>query len=466
MQKLDNKQVIVIGLGASGEAAVRLLLSERAKVTAVDSADSAELRKRAEELRKLGADVQLGVAALDRADFALGIVSPGVPADSPLIKPLEEAGVQLLSEFELGWQRALCLSIGITGTNGKTTTTELVARLLTEHQRKTIAAGNIGLPVCDVVAQSRSLDFLTLEVSSFQLERTQFIRPAIAVLLNLTPDHLDRYPTMTDYALAKARIFANQQSFDWAIVQSEALAMLLSLGVKVPAKRITFSAVNQRADLYYDRGLLISRLPGWEGVLIDLSKTKLCGPHNAENLLAAFAVGRVLRMPLESMCTALSTYEPAPHRCELVAEIDGVKFVNDSKATNVDAVAKAIQAMPVGERGEPNLWLIAGGRDKGFDYYDIGPLLSRRVKAAHLIGETRDKLRSAWGLFTPCVSHETLEEAVTGAARAAVSGDIVLFSPACASFDMFRDYRHRGEMFRKAVKKRAVNTTGGADAGQ
>ena len=460
MRDLLDKQVIVVGLGSSGEAAALLLLEEGAKVTVVDQGDSPALKTKAAELRKLGADVQLGATGLKGTSFMLAVVSPGVSPTGPLVKPLDDAGVPVISELELGWRHALCMNIAITGTNGKTTTTELVAHLLSETQRDTIAAGNIGLPVCNVAKQTRDLDFLTLEVSSFQLERIQFFRPSVAVLLNITPDHLDRYASMVEYARAKARIFENQQTFDWAIVQSEALAMLRTQGVKVPSKVMTFSTVNQRADIYFDRGLLISRVAGWEGVLLDMAKTNLRGPHNAENLMAALAVGRVLRIPLEEMRRAFSSYKPAAHRCELVAEIDGVKFINDSKATNLDAVAKAIQSLPTIEGGKPNVWVIAGGKDKGFDFYEIGPLLSRRVKGAFLIGETREKLRAAWSLFTPCMPKDSLLEAVREAAQSAVSGDVVLLSPACSSFDMFTDYRHRGEVFRQAVMELNGSPTG------
>jgi hypothetical protein len=236
-----------------------------------------------------------------------------------------------------------------------------------------------------------------------------------------------------------------------AIVQSEALAQMRSLNLPIPSKVITFSANNRRADIFLDRGLLVSRLPDWTGPLLDLDHCRLRGPHNAENIMAALAVGRVLRLPLEQMAEAVKSYAPAAHRCELVAEIDGVQFVNDSKATNLDAVHKAIQAMPTGAGGEANLWLLAGGKDKGFDYHDIGPLLSQRVKGAFLFGETREKIRAAWSLFTPCTLCETLLEAFAEAAKCALPGDVVLLSPACSSFDQFQNYQHRGEVFRQAV---------------
>jgi UDP-N-acetylmuramoylalanine--D-glutamate ligase len=244
----------------------------------------------------------------------------------------------------------------------------------------------------------------------------------------------------------------NQQPFEWAIVQSEALAQLRALGVRIPSKLITFSANNRRADLSLDRTLLISQLEGWTGPLLNLEECRLSGPHNAENLMAALAVGRVLRIPLETMVASLKRYQPAAHRCELVAEINGVKFINDSKATNLDAVQKALLSVPAAHPGQPNVWLIAGGRDKGFEYYEIGPLLSQRVKGAQLIGEAREKIRAAWSLFTPCAIADSLLEAVTQAARNAVAGDVVLLSPACSSFDQFQNYQHRGEVFRQVVK--------------
>jgi len=303
-----------------------------------------------------------------------------------------------------------------------------------------------------VVDQTGDLDFLTLEVSSFQLETIRFFRPVVGVLLNITPDHLDRYLGMPDYALAKARLFMNQQPFDWAIVQSQALARLSALNVTLPSKVITFSADDRDADLSLDRTLLVSRLDGWAGPLLNLEDCRLSGPHNAENAMAALAVGRVLRVPLEIMVESLKSYEPAAHRCERVAEINGVKYVNDSKATNLDAVQKALLTMPQGRGGGPNVWLIAGGRDKAFEYDTIGPLLAQRVKGAFLIGESREKIRAAWSCFTPCTPVDSLLEAVAEAARNAVAGDVVLLSPACSSFDQFRNYQHRGDVFRQAVQ--------------
>jgi UDP-N-acetylmuramoylalanine--D-glutamate ligase len=461
MIPLENKRVLVLGLGASGLAAIDLLRHHGATVWALDSAETELLQGEADRLRATGVQVQLGVASPPSERVDLTVVSPGVPWTNPVLKQLVDRNVPIISELELGYQHSRCLNISITGTNGKTTTTELVERMLKQNQIRTMAAGNIGLPLCSITELTKDLDFLTLEVSSFQLEGTQVFRPAIAVLLNITPDHLDRYAAMADYVRAKARLFMNQQAFDWAIVQSEALAQLRSLNVQIPSKIITFSAVDDRADICLDRGLLISRMAEWSGPLLDMDHCLLRGPHNAENLMAALAVGRVLRIPLEAMVESLKTYMPPAHRCELVAEINGVKFINDSKATNVDALHKALLSIPSRSGGEANIWLIAGGKDKGFEYHEVGPLLSQRAKGAFLLGETREKLRAAWGLFTPCRLVDSLLEAITEAARNAVPGDVVLLSPACSSFDQFRNYQHRGDVFRQAVKELESMAPGG-----
>ena len=462
----ENKTVLVVGLGASGIAASTLLLKQGAKVVVVDDHDSEELRQQAALLRGDGAEVSLAVRDVPGRDFDFVVVSPGVPPTSPLMGEVVRRGIPVIGEFELGYQHSLCLNVSITGTNGKTTTTELVARLLVQNQFKTVAAGNIGKPVCSVVDQTSKLDFLTLEVSSFQLETIQYFRPVIAVLLNLTPDHLDRHANMEEYIRAKARIFTNQQAFDWAIIQSEAYAQLKQLDITIPSKIITFSATDPKADIFLDRGMIISRIDGWTGPLLDMDNCLLRGPHNAENLMAALAVGRVLRIPLGAMVDSLKTYAPAAHRCELVAEVNGVKFINDSKATNLDAVQKAVMSMPAAAGGQPNVWLIAGGKDKGLQFHDIGPLLSQRVRGAFLFGETRQKLQSAWSLFTPCTVVNTLVEAVTEAAKSASPGDVVLLSPACSSFDQFQNYQHRGDVFRQAVQNLQLSRpapTGGAN---
>jgi UDP-N-acetylmuramoylalanine--D-glutamate ligase len=465
MSQWKLRRVLVLGLGASGMAAAELLLRAGSRVIVADRANNPGLETQAQVLRGRGAEVILGGAQAPEGAFDLCVVSPGVPCAGPWVTALRQRGVPIIGELELGYQFSLCPNIAVTGTNGKTTTTELIARILLHTNRKTVAAGNIGLPLCQVAEKTKELDILTLETSSFQLETIQFFRPTVAVLLNITPDHLDRYANMVEYTRAKGRVFMNQQSFDWAILQKEALLQLQAVGVEVKSKIITFSATDASADITLDRGLLISRLPDWAGPLMDMDLAKLRGPHNAENLMAALATGRVMRLPLAEVVSALQSYTPARHRCELVAEVGGVKFVNDSKATNVDAVQKALLTIPRPSGDKPNIWLIAGGKDKGFSYHELGPYLAERVKGAFLIGETREKIRAAWSLFTPCTLMNSLLEAVNEAARLAQPGDVVLLSPACSSFDMFQNYQHRGEVFREAVQALAAAHGGVAENG-
>ncbi|MBR90339.1 MAG: UDP-N-acetylmuramoyl-L-alanine--D-glutamate ligase [Verrucomicrobiales bacterium] len=460
MDSVAGKRVVVMGLGVSGLAACRLLLAEGANVTAVDAGNSEALRVRGRSLEAEGATVHLGLNGKLAGEYDLVVISPGVPTSNPTAQTLHAAGIPIIGELELGWRHSLCLSIGITGTNGKTTTTELMAALLNYAQRPTVAAGNIGTPVCEVASLTRDLDVLTLEVSSFQLEAVDQFRPTVGILTNLTPDHLDRYEDMEDYIRAKARLFENQQPFDWAIVQHEALEQLRELGLEPVAKRVTFSARCSDADLYLDRSLIVSRLPEWTGPLLDLEECQLTGPHNAENLMAVLAAGRVMGLALEDMREALAAYEPLPHRCEFVAEVDGIKFYNDSKGTNVDALRRALEAMPAGPEGDKNVWLIAGGQDKEMHFHDAGPELSRRVKEAFLIGEARDKIRAAWSLFTACQSVETLAGCLRLTRRKANPGDVVLLSPACASFDMFENYQARGNAFRQLVLQAAKESVG------
>lgn len=442
---------LVIGLGRSGRAAAEWLRRQGVRVVAVDAEDTPELRRTASALGELGVAVRLGGAGPVNEPVDLAVLSPGVPTEQPLVRQLQQRGVPVLAELELGCRFLRCPYVGITGTNGKTTTTELVERMLNHCGRCTVAAGNIGLPVCAVVEKSDQYAILTLEVSSFQLETIEQFRPRVAVLLNVTPDHLDRYAGMDDYRRAKARIFLNQQADDWAVVQWDAWEQMQALSLPVNARRILFSATRAGGDFWLERGVIHSRLPGWEGAVLDLRQGRLRGVHNAENLMAALAVAYALALPRESALEALKTYAPAPHRCEWVADIKGVQYINDSKATNVDAVRKAILSMPQAETSGPNIWLIAGGKDKGLEFHELGPLLAQRVKGVFLIGEMRHKMRAAWHLYVPCELVEDLPTAVKMAAAKAAPGEVVLLSPACSSFDQFRDYQHRGDVFRDTV---------------
>ena len=452
MLELANKQILVIGLGGRGLAACEFLRRSGANVVGVDHANSHDLRCGADRLRPLGIEVALGVSAPPERDFSLAILSSVLPTNTPLVEAVRRSKVQLISELELGIQQSQCLSIAVAGTNGKGTTAELIERVLLHNHRKTVLAGDRARPVCSIIEQTKELDYLILQIDSFQLEITEMLRPSVAVLTNLAPDHLDRYSSVEAYERVNARLFRDQQALDWAIVQSETLTRLRELNLPLPAKVITFSASDRTADLYLDRGLLLSRIPNWSGPLLDMQYCQLRGAHNAENLMAAIAVGHVLRLPLEAVVDPIKTYAAGPHRFELVAEINSIQFINDSKATNMDALHKAICATRPGPRGEPNLWLIAGGKDKGVEFHQVGPLLSQRVKRAFLLGEAGERICSAWSPFTPCTVAGSLLEAVAEAAKNATSGDVVLLSPACSSWDQFRNHKHRAEVFCQAVK--------------
>lgn len=441
----SGKNIAILGAGGSGYAAAALALSCGAKASVFDSGNAEKLAPAVERFAALGAPLTCGEPALSApGKFDFTVISPGIDASWPIARAFAAASGELIGEIEFAWRAAgdeRAPVIGITGTNGKTTTTSLIEEMLRAAALKVVAAGNIGLPYCDVVRSGERHDWVVLELSSFQLETVSSFSPRIAVWMNFAPDHMDRYASLGDYYAAKFRIFENLAPGALAIHKLEC-----ELGLT--ARSSLFSAFREGGDYSYAGGAIHHPASGRS---FDFSSCELQGKHNAENVMAALAVGRVLRIPLETMVDALKSYEPAAHRCELVAEAGGVKFINDSKATNLDAVHKALLAVPASQPGEPNVWLIAGGRDKGFEYHDIGPLLSQRVKGAFLIGETREKIRAAWSLFTPCALKDSLIEAVNEAAASAVAGDVVLLSPACSSFDQFQNYQHRGDVFRQAV---------------
>jgi UDP-N-acetylmuramoylalanine--D-glutamate ligase len=437
---LHNKRAVVLGLGISGMEAAKLLQDHGALVTVRDDgAGSARTAERAAALRARGVTVELGREVSPVADFDFAVVSPGIDPQRPLVRTLREGNVPIMGELELASRFCACPMIAITGTNGKTTTTELVDALLRAGGKKTVASGNIGKAFSEAVRDCANLDLMVLEVSSFQLEEITEFRPRVSVHLNLTPDHLDRYATMNEYERAKWQIFRNQTGEDYAVVNTN-----LRLP-ELKAQRITFNAEGAAADYEWRDGWLVAR---GEKVL-EQSRTNLIGRHNAENMLAALAVADLYDVPRAASIAALIAYRPLPHRCEMVAEIGGVLFINDSKATNIDALEKALMAM------ERPAVLLAGGKDKGLDFSGLRPLVRAKVRAAVLIGQMAEKLAATWTRDVPCHRASSLAEAVALCQELARPGDAVLFSPGCSSFDMFRDYEDRGNQFRELVEARA-----------
>lgn len=438
----SGKNTVVLGLGHSGEAAAVLLHEEGARVTICESADTPAIREKAAALRARGVQVLLGDEAdADPVVYDLAVLSPGIDPVVPLVRNAISKNIPLIGELELAFEECSCPVVAITGTNGKTTTTELTTRILQGCGVRTIASGNIGLPFATAVRQSHLMDVMVLEVSSFQLETIRQFRPKVSAWLNLSPNHLDRYPGMQEYRAAKLRIFENQSADDFAVVNA------INDLPPLRARTISFSAVTDRGDFSLQGSSIFFR----SEKILDQSATRLPGVHNAENIMAALGIGHALGLGMESMAASIAEYAPPVHRCEFVRDLDGVRWINDSKATNLDAMAQALrsQAAPV--------ILIAGGKDKGFEFDENAALVHERARAAVLIGEMRHRIAASWS-GTDCHPVDSLEEAVAAARRLARPGDVVLFSPGTSSFDMFRNYGERGNLFKTFVHQLQPNT--------
>ncbi len=430
-----NQPVLVLGLGESGAAAARLLHSRGARLTVREDYRNEKSEHHARALDALGIEVQWGPDYPGETSFPTVILSPGIRTDAPLVRPHREAGAEVISEVELAWRYFQGKTVAITGTNGKTTTTGLIEAVLQSGGHDAVACGNIGLPFSEVVARTAPPAVAVVEVSSFQLETTARFLPEVAVYLNLTPDHLDRYPDMDAYRAAKERLFMNLGAGQSAVVRA---------GLSIPDgdyRVITFTSEEAGADYTFKSGQLFE-----EGqALLPQVETSLSGPHQAENQLAALAVGRLFNVSNADRVRALTSFRALPHRCEVVASAGGITFINDSKATNLDAMLCAIE----GCAGEVHL--IAGGRDKGFDYRTCAAEIGRGCARVYLIGEAATAMQDAWKECVPCDRYDSLEAAVQAAQQSAPFGSVVLLSPGCSSFDMFSDYQDRGERFRQAV---------------
>ncbi|MEY2493735.1 MAG: UDP-N-acetylmuramoylalanine--D-glutamate ligase [Verrucomicrobiota bacterium] len=434
--KYQGKKAAVLGAGLSGTAAALLLRSEGAEVTVLDSAEEKTLLKSTiENLRAQGVTVRCGRAAeSDSSPFDFVVLSPGIDPISRLATNFSSRKIETMGELELGWRSVDVPVIAITGTNGKTTTTELLAQMLNACGQRTIACGNIGKPLSEVALEDRDLDVLTVEVSSFQLETIRTFRPSISVWLNFAPDHLDRYRSVAEYRAAKLRIFENQTSDDVAVLNAgETLP-------KIAARTVTFSAYTDQSDFRLEGGSIVYQ----NAPVLRMADTKLRGSHNIENLMATLAVGLARGLSFEEMLPPLCAYEPRPHRCEFVREIGGVTYVNDSKATNLAAVEKALLAQ------NKNVILIAGGKDKGFTFETLRPLVSEKARAAILMGEMAKRIAQDWE-GVPSQIANSLADAVERAHALAEPGEVVLFSPGTSSFDMFKSYADRGDQFRALV---------------
>ena len=446
-----GKTVLVVGAAKSGVAAARFLLDCGARVILTDTRNLDALKDEISPLCDLAGipgELSLELGGHRNNSFAESdfvVVSPGVSLSIPHFDISRKAGVPIIAEIELAYRHMKGTIIGITGSNGKTTTTTLVSDLLSGAGLKGCVAGNIGTPLIRYAANSTPENIYVVELSSFQLESIQEFRPFIGSILNLTPDHMDRYSGFEDYIAAKRRIFMNQVRTDFAVLNAED-SRTAEMAKVVEAKAVLFSRLrilDHGAFVRNDR--VIFRDGRGERDLFPVSAIALKGTHNLENVLAACAMAILAGAPPESLEDSIRRFKGVEHRIEWVAELDGVQYFNDSKATNVDATIKSIEAFP------GNILLILGGRDKAGDFTVLRTLVQERVKHLVLIGEAAAKIRKALDGAAAMSEANSMEEAVAICRSLARHGDTVLLAPACASFDMFLNYEHRGRAFKEAV---------------
>ncbi|QQS46289.1 MAG: UDP-N-acetylmuramoyl-L-alanine--D-glutamate ligase [Acidobacteriota bacterium] len=443
---IAGRKLLIVGMARSGIAAAGFAATRGARVTINDSKPESELTG-IEELKARGIEIIAGShpdALFENSDLI--VVSPGVPLALPQFERARRAGVPVVSEVELAARFLAGRLIGITGSNGKTTTTTLVGELLEDGGLPVQVGGNIGAPLISLVETSRSDTWTVAELSSFQLEAIDRLHTDVAVLINITPDHLDRYDSMDDYAAAKSNIFRNQTEDDLAVLNADD-ERVSKMDRLTRARSVFFSRRRELDDGIFLRGtLVLERRDGSERVLIDRSQITLMGDHNLENVMAALAVGSFCGVPAETMRSTIARFKGVEHRLEFVAEIEGIRFYNDSKATNVDAAIKSLEAFP------GNVIAILGGKDKGGDFAPLARLVRERCRAAILIGAAAPKIEAALDNTCPLHRAATMEEAVDLGFSLGSPGDVVLLAPACASFDMFTSYEHRGRVFKEAVK--------------
>ena len=443
---LENKRVLVVGLGKSGAASALFLKSRGARVTVSDSKPQAELQNEIMPLLEQGIALETGGHG-ERTfrEQDLIVVSPGVPFDSPQLVQARNLGEPVIGEIELASRFLRGQIVAITGANGKTTTTSLAGEIVKAGNFPTLVGGNIGTPAISFVDRGTDKTWIVLEVSSFQLETIESFRPRIAVVLNITPDHLDRHGSFANYVNAKARIFENQRAEDFAVLNLDD-ATTAGLAERVRGQLFWFSrkkAVEKGA--FVRAGSIFFRKGKDEREIMPISEIPLKGTHNLENVLAAISVGVLAGCQAEQIRNAVRKFKAVEHRLEFIAKVDGVEYYNDSKATNVDATMKALESFPA------NIHLILGGKDKGSDYTVLNDLLRQRVKRVYTIGAAAAKIESQ--IRGAEVEHaETLENAIRSASESAAPGDIVLLAPACASFDQFQNYEHRGRVFKEVVQ--------------
>ncbi len=443
---VKGKRVLVVGLGRSGVVSALFLEEKGARVTVSDAKTEDQLRGEIPKLLDRGIAVETGghgERTFQQQDLI--VVSPGVPGDVPLLAQARQRDIPVIGEIELASRFLKGHIVAITGSNGKTTTTALTGEVISWGGWESLVGGNIGTPAISLVPESTADTYNVLEVSSFQLETIQTFHPEVAVVLNVTPDHLDRHGSMEAYIAAKKRIFENQTSADWAVLNADdANCVRMAEGIRAQLRWFSRRKEVEQGAFVRD-GQIVHRDDSGETAIMPVDEIPLKGAHNLENVLAAACVGMIIPCEPRRIRSAVKEFRAVEHRLEHVATIAGVDYYNDSKATNVDATIKALESFPA------NLHVILGGKDKGSDYTVLAPLLRERARRVYTIGAAAEKIESQIAGAADVLRAGTLETAVKKASESAAPGDVVLLAPACASFDQFENYEHRGRVFKELV---------------
>ena len=444
--ELKNKRTLVVGLAKTGVAVARFLKKSGAHVTVTDLKNRDELGSYVEDVLAMGISLSLG--AHETGEFMnsdLIVLSPGVPHTIAPLEKARGAGIRVIGEIELASRHIEEPMVAVTGTNGKTTTTSLIGEMLKASGHSVFVGGNIGAPLIDYVETGTRVDTIVAEISSFQLDTIEHFKPEVAVLLNITEDHLDRYDSFEQYVQSKGRLFENQQSSDVAVLNAQDPAVRQLEG-HITSRRFYFNGPQTSDGTAIRDNEIVCNLPGKAPAVFSLAGFGLKGRHNAENAAAASLAALIAGGKESGIQAALDTYKGLHHRMERVKSAGGVHYYNDSKATNVDAVKRSLESF------EANVILIMGGRDKGGSYAVLESLIRERVKRLIVMGEARGKILKALGRLTQTEEAKTVHEAVSLAHESAMPGDIVLLSPGCSSFDQFADYTERGGAFVNAVE--------------
>ncbi len=448
MMEVKDKRLSIIGAAKSGLGAAKLIKRLGGVPFVSDSGSVEKLSESKMILEKENIQYELNGHSEKVYECSLMVVSPGVPLNSEVISKARGKGIKLISEIELAYHFCEGKIIAVTGTNGKTTTTYLCAHIFNNCGVTTHTAGNIGLAFSEVVADVNKNDFVALEVSSFQLDLIDQFRPDTAIILNITPDHLNRYEySLQKYAESKQAVYKNQKEDDYLILNYDNTTSIQYLKPHKSGSFYFSLNAEQGNGCFASGDEVIFRVKGSEAFRCRRSDIKIRGEHNLANAMAVITAAKIYNLDNERIIKALQTFEGVEHRLELVREIDGIRFINDSKATNVDSVWYALRSF-----NEP-LFLILGGQDKGNDYEQIKQLVLKKVKKIYAIGSSAEKIFNFFHQQVKVEIKETMEDAVNSSIKEARSGEVVLLSPACASFDMYNNYEHRGNVFKEAVKK-------------